>query len=223
MGDLETDQLICRLFCAKLGVAVVNVDYRRYPEVRFGVPMLDCYDAVRWVAANAHSFGGAPSKGFIVSGNSGGGTFASITVHLARDDNLEPSLTGCFLTCPIFSDEGFDEEGKPNSKYDRETEYRSWWQNKDAPLMNDEMRRGIAEFVEYDWKSTLLTPFNFQSHRNIPPTYMTACGLILGEMESTSIRRSSRRMVVSQKLIHILDYPIAGGQAMLKFQQRWYG
>lgn len=177
MGDLETDQLICQLFCAKLGVAVVNVDFRLYPEVSFGVPSLDCYDAVRWVATNASSFGGDPLKGFIVAGNSGGGTFASIAAHLARDDGLQPPLTGCFLTCPIFSDEGLNEEGKPTYIFDRETEYRSWWQNKDAPLMNDEMRQGIAEFAEYDWKSPLLTPFNFRSHRNIPATYMTACGL----------------------------------------------
>lgn len=182
MGDLDTDALICRLFCAQLGVAVVDVDYRLYPDVGFGVSVLDCYDAVMWVAANASSFSGDPAKGFILSGNSGGGTYAAIAAHLARDDNLSLGITGCFLTCPIFTDVVGDTViGDPNDRnnttlFDHKTEYRSWWQNADAPLMNDKMRQGIATFVDYQFRSPLLTPFHFPSHASIPPTYICVCG-----------------------------------------------
>lgn len=177
MGSLVTDEFTCRLFCAKLGVMVVNVDFGLYPEVPFPVPILDCHDAVKWTAHETPKMGANLSKGFIVSGNSGGGTYASIVAHLARDDTLPSPLTGCHFSCPIFTDETGDEHGNPTTVFDHETEYRSWWQNADAPLMNEKMRMGIREFATYDWKSPLLTPFHFSSHDNLPPTYLCVCGL----------------------------------------------
>lgn len=177
MGSLATDEFTCRLFCAKLGVMVVNVDYGLYPEVQFPVPILDCHDAVKWTARETPAMGANLSKGFIVSGNSGGATYGAVAAHLARDDNMHPPLTGCHFTCPILTDETFDEHGKPAFIFDHETEYRSWWQNAEAPLMNEKTRLGISEFATYERMSPLLTPFHFPSHANLPPTYVAVCGI----------------------------------------------
>lgn len=177
MGNLDTDALICRIFCSQLWLTVVNVDYRLHPEVGFGVPLLDFYDAVKWTSKNTGLYGGDVKQGFILSGNSGGGTYAAIAAHLARDDNLDPGITGCFLTCPILSDQYFDEHGRKATIYDHNTEYRSWWQNGDAPLMNNKMRLSAANFADWDLSSKLFSPFHFPSHSRVPPTYIVACGL----------------------------------------------
>lgn len=177
MGDLDTDALICRLFCTRLRVVVLNIHYRRHPEVDFPIPVLDCYDAVRWASTHAPSLGGDPTKGFIISGNSGGGTYAAIVAHLVRDDKLSPKLTGCLLTCPALTDECIDDNGEPSTLFDHETEYRSYWQNADAPFANHELTTAVKRFADFDLRSPLLTPFHFPSHADIPPTYICVCGL----------------------------------------------
>jgi acetyl esterase/lipase len=144
MGDLDTEALTCRIFAARLNIVVINVDYRLYPEVKFGVPAADCIDAVKWVAKYAGSFGGNLQRGFIVGGHSGGATYAAIATHLLRDDKLAYPITGCYYSAPIFPDEiSIKEDGEAVHMFDVETENRSFEQNKDAPLMNREMQKSI--------------------------------------------------------------------------------
>lgn len=51
MGDLDTEAFFCRLICKELGLVIFDVAYRLYPDVNFPVPILDSYDAVKWVSA----------------------------------------------------------------------------------------------------------------------------------------------------------------------------
>jgi len=50
IGDLESEDLLCRLLCGKLGFVVVSVDYRLAPEHTFPTAHNDCWDAVKWVS-----------------------------------------------------------------------------------------------------------------------------------------------------------------------------
>ena len=50
LGDLNTEELNCRLFAAELGCAVVNPDYRLAPENPFPAGVLDCWDVLQWVS-----------------------------------------------------------------------------------------------------------------------------------------------------------------------------
>ena len=47
-GGLENEVLLCRSF-TELGGIAVNVDYRLAPEHPFPVPIVDAYDALKWV------------------------------------------------------------------------------------------------------------------------------------------------------------------------------
>lgn len=49
IGGLENEELLCRNMCGKLGMAVVNVDYRLAPEYKFPTAHNDSYDATKWV------------------------------------------------------------------------------------------------------------------------------------------------------------------------------
>ena len=49
LGGLDTDEVVCRLICRKLKVAVLNVDYRLAPEHQYPTGLNDSYDAVKWV------------------------------------------------------------------------------------------------------------------------------------------------------------------------------
>ncbi|ORY01286.1 Alpha/Beta hydrolase protein [Clohesyomyces aquaticus] len=81
------------------GVAV-NVDYRLAPEIKFPILVYDCFDAVRWTAAHAGVHRGDLTKGFIVAGISAGANMACTASHLARDEKLQPPLTGVYLSIP---------------------------------------------------------------------------------------------------------------------------
>jgi hypothetical protein len=50
LGDLDTEELNCRLFAAELGCVCVNPAYRLAPEHPFPAAVLDCWDVLKWVS-----------------------------------------------------------------------------------------------------------------------------------------------------------------------------
>lgn len=50
LGNLDTDELKCRLACQKHRIVVVNVDYRLAPEFPWPIGIDDSYTAVKWVS-----------------------------------------------------------------------------------------------------------------------------------------------------------------------------
>lgn len=99
-GNIETGDDNCRLLSARNGLAVLNVDYRLAPKYVFPKGFEDAHDALRWVTKNAPSFGGDLSKGFLVGGVSAGGNFAGALAYVARDEGLQPPITGLLLSIP---------------------------------------------------------------------------------------------------------------------------
>jgi len=106
IGDLETHDGTCRLIANGSGVIVVSVDYRLAPEHKFPAAAEDCYAATKWVAANAASFGGDPSR-LGVGGDSAGGNLAAVVSLMARDRG-GPEIKFQLLIYPV-TNAAFDE------------------------------------------------------------------------------------------------------------------
>lgn len=104
MGDLTDEDLNCRMFAQDLNAVCVNVDYRLAPEFKFPTGLNDAYDAVKWCARTASPASDIlpadPRSGFIVGGASAGGNFAAVICQIARDEKLDPPLTGQYLCVP---------------------------------------------------------------------------------------------------------------------------
>src|SRR2546423_1640790 len=69
---------------ARLGLAVVSVDYRLAPEHPFPAGSDDCLAVARWLVEHAESEFGA--RQLLIGGESAGGYFAALTLLRVRDE-----------------------------------------------------------------------------------------------------------------------------------------
>jgi acetyl esterase len=104
-GDLAAYDPICRKLTNAAECAVVSVDYRLAPEHKFPAAPDDCFAALKWVAANAHTFNGDASR-LAVGGDSAGGGLSAVVAQQARDEG-GPGLCFQLLVYPV-TDYGFD-------------------------------------------------------------------------------------------------------------------
>ena len=99
LGDIVTEDLSCRGLANRANCIVVSVEYRRAPEAPFPEPLNDCYAALEWIAENAASFGGDPSR-LAVAGTSAGGNLSAAVALKARDE-FGPKLAHQALFVPV--------------------------------------------------------------------------------------------------------------------------
>jgi cation diffusion facilitator CzcD-associated flavoprotein CzcO/acetyl esterase/lipase len=98
LGDLDSDDPLCRDLCARSGAVIVSVNYRHAPEARFPAAADDAVAATAWVAAHAAELGGIPGQ-LAVAGWSAGGNIAAIACQQARDHG-GPDIAGQLLLTP---------------------------------------------------------------------------------------------------------------------------
>ena len=98
LGDLDSDDALCRKTAAACGMVVVSVDYRLAPEHQWPGPNEDCYSAVRWVADNADRLG-VDGTDIAVGGQSAGGNLAAAVAMMCRDRG-GPALSAQWLNVP---------------------------------------------------------------------------------------------------------------------------
>ena len=97
--SLDTHDGMCRQICNRSGTIVVSVDYRMAPEHPFPAAPDDCLAALRWVAANAASFGGDSGR-LAVAGDSAGGNLAAVVALRVRDAGA-PAVQAQLLIYPV--------------------------------------------------------------------------------------------------------------------------
>jgi acetyl esterase len=98
IGDIESSDGFCRILTNAAGCIVISVDYRLAPEHPFPAAVDDAYHATLWVATNASSFGGDPTR-IAVCGDSAGGNLAAVVAQIARDCG-KPALQFQLLIYP---------------------------------------------------------------------------------------------------------------------------
>jgi acetyl esterase/lipase len=146
---------------------------RLAPEHPFPTGINDSWDALKWVAQNAASLNANPKAGFIIGGASAGGNITAILALVARDENLEPPLTGQYLCVPALL--------PPSSvpqKY--QAEYVSGKENVNDPVLRTHGDEPIYDLLvpilKMDLKSSLFTPFeNVNGFSRLPSAYFQIC------------------------------------------------
>lgn len=98
VGDLDTQDPLCRRITNRAGCIVVSADYRLAPENPFPAAVEDCYAVTQWVATHAAEFQGDPSR-IAVGGDSAGANLATVVALMARDQG-GPKLVFQLLLFP---------------------------------------------------------------------------------------------------------------------------
>ena len=99
IGSLKSDEPWCRQACQKLGMIIVDVDYRLAPEFPFPTQIWDSWSALKWTFQNAGQLGIDESR-VSVGGLSAGGHLSAVLALLARDEPGMPSLKLQMLVVP---------------------------------------------------------------------------------------------------------------------------
>jgi acetyl esterase len=84
IGNLDTNDSLCRMLSNRASAVVVSVDYRLAPEHPFPAAVDDCYAALEWVSRDAGKLNVDPSR-IAVGGSSAGGNLTAAVSLMARD------------------------------------------------------------------------------------------------------------------------------------------
>ncbi|CAG7566089.1 unnamed protein product [Fusarium equiseti] len=177
IGSPEDAERSCRDIVRNLGVVCVAPSYRQGPEDPFPAGINDIWDGVQWIADHAESeFHASLKKGFIVGGSSAGGNMAAIVSHLARDEKLNPTITGVFLLAAMIL--------PPEAKQSLPEKYREMCVSRTQPeCMNDPiltpgLDKIFRESAAGDTSSPFFVPFIWPTgHQGLPKTYSQVCGM----------------------------------------------
>ena len=160
-----------RIFARLFDAVVVLGNYRLAPEDPFPMAPNDAWDTLKWAAANASSLGANPSAGFVVGGGSAGANLTAVVAQLAKDEKLQPALTGQWLCIPAVFEEGTVPE-----------KYKSQWFSREqndggGPMLDKEALDLIRKAYQYDEHSPLYSPVNSPSGLGgLPKTHLQVCG-----------------------------------------------
>lgn len=187
IGYPEMELELARRLVNTFSAICILPSYRLAPEYRFPYAINDSWDALEWIAkeiksgeSNVLPKANAP-LGFIVGGTSAGGCITSSLAHLARDNHLDPPVTGQMNS--IGSVMHPDHVPK---KY--QSRYLSRQQNKHAPVLNKDFYALMMNAYNPDPTSSLMYSFDQHfpptedgnvkaDHMGLPPAYFQCCGL----------------------------------------------
>jgi acetyl esterase/lipase len=104
-GGPITHDLLVRQLAVGANAAVVFPDYSRAPEVRYPVPIEECYAVLNWIVQQGRQYG-LNSDLIATAGDSAGGNLASAVTILAKQRS-GPKITRQLLFYPV-ADANFD-------------------------------------------------------------------------------------------------------------------
>ncbi len=171
VGAPEGEEQSCRNFVLAFGATCVSIAYRLAPQFPFPAGVEDCWDALKWAASNAKSWGADLSAGFVVGGTSAGGNLSAVLSLLARDEKLSPPLTGQFLAIPT----AIPGDAIPE-------QYKEWYlshdQNKDVPILPQAALNMFMNAYKADSNSPLFNVGTHSGgHANLPPAIVAVDGM----------------------------------------------
>lgn len=90
LGNLETEDPLCRQLALHTGAAVLNVNYRHTPEWTFPVPVDDVWTVFTWIQQHADKYNIDPARIFLSGVSAGANLAISIALRALHHVSREP-------------------------------------------------------------------------------------------------------------------------------------
>jgi len=169
-GDLNSDDVLCRVVSEHTKSVVVNIDYSLTPEHKWPTQLDECLKVYKWVHDNASSIGGDPNKMYTIGGSAGGGLALQICNAVLKDASLKSSIKGVAALVPTTT--------HPDNVPDKyKSIYKSYTENaKDVPIIDKGSMDVFYEHLKVDPNdASCYTILATDNHKNFPPVYITSC------------------------------------------------
>jgi acetyl esterase/lipase len=172
MGSPTQMSQIARILVKQFHAVIAAPAYRLAPEYPFPCGINDCWDGLKWIAENAlGELKAHPHKGFIIGGFSAGATISIVLSHLARDEKLEPPLTGLWNSCGSCR---LADGHKLGDEYDMRLLSRNQEEMINDPLLSADMQKLFLRCLKPDITSELYAPMvRREGHRHYPIILLT--------------------------------------------------
>ncbi|KAH7235416.1 Alpha/Beta hydrolase protein [Fusarium tricinctum] len=220
LGNAEMEAPTCVAAVQRFGCVSISLEHRLSPEVKFPVAYEDCWDALKWILTNAGSLNIDPSRGFVFGGTSAGSHISIPLAHRARDEGLQPPISGLYHSVPpALPPQALTAKYRPL--------YRSREQLKDGMTLTSKSTAVYDVAVEPDFTSPLWSPLLWPTgHKGLPRTFFQICGADLLRDEALIYERELRlesgvttRTIVYDGLPHIFWYNYPTHSASAKFAE----
>jgi acetyl esterase len=162
LGDLDCYDALCRTLANESGARVIAVDYRLAPEHPFPAAVEDCFEALKWVEANAPDLA-VDANRIAVAGDSAGGNLAAVTCLLAKENRGTPAIAFQVLIYPSTRFGGLG-SGRPfGSGYFLDIRTIDWFTRHYIPAGTDRLDIRIS-------------PLEAKDLKGLPPAYIVTAG-----------------------------------------------
>jgi len=177
LGNLDSMDSFCRTLAGDGECIVVSVDYRLAPEHKFPAAVEDAYAATTWVASNASTLNGDPTR-LAVGGDSAGGNLAAVVTLLARDRG-QPFLVWQLLLYPSL-------------QYGAETESYQQYGDGQFGLSQEEMTWFWQHYLNHptEGRNPLVSPLLAPDLSGLPPAHIITAeyDILRDEAEAYAMR-----------------------------------
>jgi len=171
LGDLESEDILCRMVAEHSKMAVVSIDYRLSPEMKAPAHVDDCWKVYKWAHENAASFGASSKKTYTMGGSAGGALALGLARRAIRDQTYKSSLKGIIALVPVTT----HRDNVP-SKYRALHDEHYYKDAAFAPIIDEEsvnmcfVQAGL-DMNDRDYFVLLAE----EDHASFPPTYIMSC------------------------------------------------
>jgi acetyl esterase/lipase len=188
IGDQMALAPLARTLVKRFNVVVVAPKYRLAPEHPFPIAVEDGWDTLSWIAKNGESIQGDPAKGFIVGGISSGGNITNVITHLAIENDLQPPISGVWLSCAGVRIAPKDAHLLPE-KYQERNLSRTQDECVNSVTTSAGMEKFKKDALKADFDSRLFAPMIWSTdagfgHTGFPKTYSQVAGIDTARDES---------------------------------------
>jgi versiconal hemiacetal acetate esterase len=100
VGNLDSEDELCRLVSKEAGIKIVSLDYRLAPEHQYPTALNDSHAGAIWALENIKQDDGSKSKLVLIGSSAGGGLALGGALKLL-DEGFEKDLQGVAALVPV--------------------------------------------------------------------------------------------------------------------------